>query len=86
MTHSKPTPEPDLRAALSTLADRWEDMAGRPDLTPPLADRPHRQAWDARCRTYGRAARDLRHVLATGRIPNDLMTDAELDAATGGAR
>jgi hypothetical protein len=31
-----------------------------------------------RAATYSRAATDLREVLATGRIPHGLMTDAEL--------
>lgn len=75
--------EASLRAALTTLADRWEQLAGpAPDpgeglfvdeVTPAESARVERAA------TYRTAASDLRDVLRTGRVPHPLMTDAELE-------
>lgn len=78
----RPAAGSDLRATLSDLAGRWEQMAKTtdnscadvdPDAEPGLV-------WlrTSRAQTYRRAATDLREVLATGRIPHGLMTTAEL--------
>ncbi|URN11307.1 hypothetical protein LUW77_03170 [Streptomyces radiopugnans] len=71
------------QTTLTDLAERWEQMAkGAPDLggdlfiTEPTAVQ-QRQA--ERANTYRKAAADLRDVLRTGRVPHDLMTDAELE-------
>jgi len=66
------TGERKVRAALTTLADRWEEMASRCD-----DDAPDSAAF--RAHTYRRAAADVRHVLRTGHVPHGLMTDAELE-------
>lgn len=77
--------EADLRATLTTLAERWEQMAkGAPDFDGDglFIDEPtpvQLQQFE-RATTCGRAAADLREVLRAGRIPHGLMTDAELDA------
>ncbi|MGW2920332.1 exonuclease domain-containing protein [Streptomyces angustmyceticus] len=72
------------RAALITLAERWEQMAkSAPDFGGELfvdEPTPVQLQQVERATTYGRAAADLREVLRTGRIPHGLMTDAELDA------
>ena len=75
--------EAQLRAVLTDLADRWEQLAGpAPDLseglfvdevTPAEASR----VWHAAA--YRSAASDLRDVLRTGLPPHGLMTDAELE-------
>ncbi|MEU3990177.1 hypothetical protein AB0F24_17675 [Streptomyces platensis] len=77
--------EPNTKATLTTLAERWEQMAkSAPDfggdglfIDEPT---PAQVGQFERATTYGRAAADLREVLHTGRIPHGLMTDAELDA------
>jgi hypothetical protein len=70
-------------AALTTLAERWEQMASpAPDPSEGLfVDEvtPADTARIERAHTYRTNARDLREVLRTGQIPHDLMTDAELD-------
>lgn len=75
--------EVNLRAALTTLAERWEQMAGpAPDPSEGLfVDEvtPAESARIERAHTYRTAASDLRDVLRTGRIPHPLMTDAELE-------
>ncbi|WP_275558580.1 hypothetical protein [Streptomyces sp. 5-6(2022)] len=75
--------EADLRAVLTTLAERWEQMAGpAPDPNEGLFVNevtPAESARVERANTYRTAARDLRDVLRTGRIPHPLMTDAELE-------
>lgn len=77
------TSERQLRTVLSDLAERWEQMTrAAPDLgNDLLVDEPTpgqvRQL--ERTAIYRRSARDLRDVLRTGRIPHDLMTDAELE-------
>ncbi|MFJ3950231.1 hypothetical protein ACIPXV_09200 [Streptomyces libani] len=77
--------EASIRATLTTLAERWEQMAkSAPDFGGDglFIDEPapaQLQQFE-RATTYGRAAADLREVLRTGRIPHGLMTDAELDA------
>ncbi|MFA0844402.1 hypothetical protein [Streptomyces rochei] len=75
--------EADLRAALTTLAERWEQMATNEEASIPLLQGPAAEQVGAqvhqRIATYRKAAADLRDVLRTGRIPHDLMTDAELD-------
>jgi hypothetical protein len=75
--------EARLRVVLTTLADRWEQLAGpAPDpseglfvdeVTPAEASRIERAA------TYRAAASDLRDVLRTGLPPHGLMTDAGLE-------
>ncbi|MEU2440157.1 hypothetical protein ABZ595_28840 [Streptomyces rubradiris] len=69
---------------LTTLAERWEQMAEHGDVAIGTFDGPAAATLDAevgeRGRTYRKAATDLRDVLRTGRVPHDLMTDAELSA------
>ncbi|MFD9248461.1 hypothetical protein [Streptomyces bottropensis] len=68
--------------ALNLLAERWERMGkAAPELGDGLfIDEPTavQREQHERAATYRRAAKDLREVLTTGRIPHDLMTDAEL--------
>lgn len=75
--------EADLRAALTTLAERWEQLAGpAPDPSEGLfVDEPTPSEYGqvARAHTYRTAASDLRDVLRTGQIPHPIMTDAELE-------
>ena len=75
--------EAALRAALTTLAKRWEQMAkAGPDFGGDLLinePTPVQLQQHERAAAYGRAAADLRDVLRTGRIPHGLMTDAELE-------
>jgi len=68
--------------ALNSLAERWERMG---NAAPELGDElfideptPVQRQQHERAATYWRAAADLREVLVSGRIPHDLMTDAEL--------
>ncbi|MEW1803262.1 hypothetical protein ACIGO7_35605 [Streptomyces virginiae] len=72
-----------LRATLTTLADRWSRMADHEEKAIPLLDGPASvQVADVatqRVHTYRQAAADLQEVLTAGRIPHDLMTDAELE-------
>jgi DNA polymerase-3 subunit epsilon len=76
-------PVADLLAALTTLAERYEEMAERAPKHPetlyidPLT--PAERAQHERGATYRSAAADIRDVLRTGRIPHGLMTDAELE-------
>ena len=69
--------------ALNLLAERWEQMAkAGPDFgSELLINEPTSLQLQQRERAsvYGRAAADLREVLVSGRIPHDLMTDAELE-------
>ncbi|MFF9025705.1 hypothetical protein [Streptomyces eurythermus] len=69
---------------LTTLAERWEQMAEHGDVAIGTFDGPAAATLDAevgeRGRTYRKAATDLRDVLRTGRVSHDLMTDAELSA------
>ena len=75
--------EADLRTALTTLAKRWEQIAGpKPDPSEGLfVDEvtPAESARVERNSTLRTAASDVRDVLRTGRIPHPLMTDAELE-------
>ena len=68
--------------ALNLLAERWERMGkAAPELGDGLfIDEPTavQREQHERAATYCRAAKDLREVLTTGRIPHGLMTDAEL--------
>ena len=70
-------------SALNTLAERWERMGkAAPELGDDLfidEPTPVQLAQHERAATYRRAAADLREVLVSGRIPHDLMTDAELE-------
>lgn len=61
--------EADLRAAFTTLAERYE----------AIADKATTDVGQGRARQIRQAARDIRTVLTTGRVPHDLMTDAELE-------
>lgn len=74
--------EAALRATLTTLAERWEQMAGpAPDPSEGLfVDEvtPAEAARIERNHTLRTSAADLRDALRTGRIPHPLMTDAEL--------
>lgn len=71
LTHTGPGYDPaadreaDLRTTLTTLAERWEQVA--------------EYARAERAATYRTAASDLRDVLRTGVLPHPLMTDAELE-------
>ncbi|WP_435643828.1 hypothetical protein ACR9VJ_26235 [Streptomyces sp. H49] len=80
----------DREAALTTLADRWQQMADHGDAAIGHFEGPAAATLDAevgeRGRTYRKAASDIRDVLRTGRIPHDLMTDDELNAAAPAAR
>lgn len=75
--------EAALRTILTTLAERWEQLAGpAPDPSEGLfVDdvTPAESARAERAHTYRTAASDLRDVLRTGCIPHPLMTDAELE-------
>lgn len=70
-------------SALNSLAERWERMGkAAPELGDDLfinEPTPVQLAQHERATTYRRAAADLREVLVSGRIPHDLMTDAELE-------
>lgn len=74
--------EAALRATLTTLADRWEQMAGpKPDPSEGLfvdEPGPFERARIERAATYREVAADIRDVLRTGLLPHGLMTDAEL--------
>ena len=65
------TDERKLRAALDDLLERWAPMAHCSDDAPEMAH--------GRAHGYRTALSDVREVLRTGRIPHDLMTDAELE-------
>ncbi|MFS4103835.1 hypothetical protein [Streptomyces sp. PD-S100-1] len=73
----------DLRAALTTLADRYDEMADRLTAGHPTTLLGHftvtQQRQAERAHVLRRTAADIRELLVTGRIPHDLMTDAELD-------
>lgn len=75
--------EANLRAVLTTLAERWERMADNEEAAIPLLDGPAAESVAnsvcERAHTYRKAADDTRQVLRTGRIPHDLMTDTELE-------
>lgn len=75
--------EAALRATLTTLADRYEQMAkAGPDFGDELLidePTPIQLQQHERAAAYGKAAADIREVLRTGRIPHGLMTDAELE-------
>ncbi|MFE7233975.1 exonuclease domain-containing protein [Streptomyces sp. NPDC057596] len=77
------TGERKIRALLAELAERWEQMAkGAPDLGGELLidePTPVQLRQHERAATYRKAAADALTVLRTGRIPHDLMTDAELE-------
>jgi len=72
----------DRNIALGTLADRWEQMAKAADDScadvNPEAEPGVVWVRASRARTYRKVAEDVRAVLSTGRIPHDLMTEAEL--------
>lgn len=57
-------------SALNTLAERYEDIAAKATT----------DVGRARAAQISRAAKDIRVVLTTGRLPHWLMTDAELEA------
>ncbi|MGW2010943.1 hypothetical protein [Streptomyces nigrescens] len=64
--------EANIRAALTALADRYQQ----------IADRATTDVGRLRAMQIRQAATDIRHTLATGRIPAYLMTGPELDALT----
>jgi DNA polymerase-3 subunit epsilon len=77
------TGERKLRAALTTLADRYEEMA---KCAPNLGDEllideptPTQLQQIVRASAYRKAAASIRNVLRTGHVPHYLMTDAELE-------
>jgi hypothetical protein len=67
-------------ATFTTLAERWEQMADQGDLAIGHFEGPAAATLDAevgeRGRVYRKAAADVRGVLATGRVPDDLLTAA----------
>jgi DNA polymerase-3 subunit epsilon len=65
------TEERKLRATLALLLERWAPMSACKDHAPAMEH--------GRAHAYRTVARDVRDVLRTGRIPHDLMTDAELE-------
>lgn len=69
--------------ALNLLADRWQQLADQGDTAIGHFEGPAAAQLDAevaeRGRTYRKAVADLREVLVSGRIPHDLMTEAELE-------
>lgn len=68
--------------ALNLLAERWEKEAASTQHAidaDPLGGEVE-AAQHERVRIYQESARDLRQVLTTGRIPRDLLTQAERDA------
>lgn len=75
--------EAALRATLTLLAERWEQMAkSAPDLGDELLieePTPLQRCQIERAHTYRTAAADVRDVLRTGLLPHGLMTDAELE-------
>lgn len=74
------TAERKLRTTIDELADRYEEMAARAEARANQIDDARLAATnDARGITYRRVSGDLRTVLNEGRIPHDLMTDAELE-------
>ena len=72
-------------AACATLAERWEQMADHGDTAIGSFEGPAAVTLDAevgeRGRTYRNASRDVREVLSTGQIPDDLLTATERAAA-----
>lgn len=78
--YEPPPSETDLRAALTTLADQWEDQAATHDARATDAPLGTVRAFHAaKCRTYLTTADTLRYALRSGRIQPDLMPDAERD-------
>jgi hypothetical protein len=64
--------EANLRAALTALADRYQQ----------IADRATTEVGKGRAMQIRQASKDIRRTLDTGRIPAYLMTSAELDELT----
>ncbi|MGW2725632.1 hypothetical protein [Streptomyces sp. NPDC001492] len=75
-----------MRAVLADLAGRWEQMADHGDAAIGHFEGPAAATLNAevaeRGHTYRKAAADIRDVLRTGRVPEDLLTSAE--AASNG--
>lgn len=75
-------PEATLRATLTDLAERWEQMANRMTASHPAefytAVTETELVEETRASVLRTSASDVRDVLRTGRIPHPLMTDAEL--------
>lgn len=73
-----------LRAALTALATRYEEVVDRAPRHPrwlstdPLT--PWQRAEHDRAVAYRNAARAIRHVLGTARLPDDLTDTTELPA------
>ncbi|MGW7688906.1 exonuclease domain-containing protein [Streptomyces asiaticus] len=65
------TPERKVRAAMAELVERWAPLARCSDDLPEMGR--------GRAHAYRKAADDVLTVLRTGRVPHDLMTDAELE-------
>lgn len=70
--------EAALRAALTTLMERWTEHADSLPLDPADASELGVLRGE-RIRMYRLMVRDLGDVLRTGHVPHDLMTDAELE-------
>ena len=73
---------PQLNTTLADLAAHWDQMAAHYATIVGCFEGPTAATLDAevgeRSRTYRNAAADLREVLATGRIPHDLMAASAL--------
>ncbi|MFF2940845.1 hypothetical protein ACFVSQ_13475 [Streptomyces niveus] len=67
MTHTATPAETQLRTALGDLAACYEAIAGKPTT----------DAGKSRARQIDQAARDIQHVLTTGRVPAYLITDSK---------
>lgn len=74
--------------AAATLADRWQEMADQGDTAIGHFEGPAAATLDTevgeRGRIYRKAAVDVRDVMATGRIPHDLMTVADRATVASG--
>lgn len=73
------------QATLATLTERWEQVAAMHSAGHPegaVVDlSPFQREESGKAHGYRKAVSDVREVLAAGRIPHDLMTDAERAAA-----
>ncbi|MEU1663637.1 helix-hairpin-helix domain-containing protein [Streptomyces sparsogenes] len=76
-------PEADLRAKLTALAERYEEIVDRAPRHPqwlyidPLT--PGQRAEHDRAVAYRNAARAIRSILRDGQLPHDLTDTADLE-------
>lgn len=73
--------EQNLPTALTTLAERWRQMAKTTEeaIDPAFFSPEMTAEQEERVRIYRRAADDLEWALRMGYIPHDLMNTAELE-------